>query len=96
MVNMETVSAKIVHTFVEINIVRKALYNITKCTTVVAKSIQIIMSLTRWSKVIRKCTLNPQCFHAKMQYNNRKSTNVLAIKCIKTVNDLPINDICIA
>ena len=91
MLNIEIVSAKIVHTFAEINIVRKALYNITKCTAVVAKSIQTIMSLVMWNKTMEISTLNLQCPHAKMQYNSRKSTVVLAIKCIRTDSDLLIN-----
>ena len=42
--NIEILSARIVHTFTEISIVKNALYNVIKCTVVKAKSIQTIVS----------------------------------------------------
>ena len=93
---MQAVSARITHTLVESNIARNTLYNRAKRTIVVAKSMQIFTSLTRLSKIIRKCTLNPHCFHEKMQYNNRKNASVLPIKCIKTVIVWSVNVIVIA
>ena len=89
--NIDMHLAKIVHTFIVISTVRNALYNIIKCTVVIAKLIQTIVSFAICSKTMQKCTLNPQLFHAKMQNKSRKSTIVLAIKCSRTDSDLLTN-----
>ena len=93
MYNIDILSAKIVHTFIVISTVKNDLYNITKCTVVIAKLIQTIVSFAICSKTMQKCSLNPHLFHAKMQNMSRKSTIVLATKCIMTDIDLLTKDL---
>ena len=81
-------SAKIVHTFIAISTVKNDLYSITKCTSVKAKLIQIIISFAICSNAIHECSLKPHLFHAKMQNMRRNSTIVLATKCIMTDIDV--------